>query len=41
MPGGFHALAVESVASYGANGAVAHEGNHAVGTSNTNDSCVR
>ena len=35
--GGFYALAVEGVASYGANAAVAPEGKYAVGTSNTTD----
>jgi 1,4-dihydroxy-2-naphthoyl-CoA hydrolase len=35
--GGFYALAVEGIASYGANAAVADEGKYAVGTSNTTD----
>jgi uncharacterized protein (TIGR00369 family) len=35
--GGFYALAVEGIASYGANAAVAGEGKYAVGTSNTTD----
>ena len=35
--GGIYALAVEGVASAGANAAVADRGQHAVGTSNTTD----
>jgi uncharacterized protein (TIGR00369 family) len=35
--GGFYALAVEGIASYGANAAVVDDGKYAVGTSNTTD----